>query len=316
MSDVAPDPAFALVTGLGKQAGEPKESDLSVFELGLEAFEVERYVDDFNRAVIGGYRAGTGDAQLPADAAVARSIVPPGTAATRDFSGLSQQLPSLDFQACVGCMTCVNACPDSAILAVALPASQLEPAIGAFAAEQPDPARATETARGHFATTQKYGEVPARRGYEPALFGLFIDPGHCKGCGECVEVCDSLGYHALRMVDKLPREADGVGTVDRYRRDMAFFRRLPPTPAPYRNEKALADIMLGEGAYGYVGGAGSCAVCGEASAIRMMVAATRQLHGDAGMGIDGNHGTSRRLDERNGAAPKQGFPAGPTAHEI
>ncbi|HET8784276.1 MAG TPA: thiamine pyrophosphate-dependent enzyme, partial [Candidatus Limnocylindrales bacterium] len=48
---------------------------------------------------------------------------------------------------------------------------------------------------------------------------------------------------------------------------------------------ALADLMLGEHAVGYVGGAGSCAGCGEASAIRMMVAATRQVHGPESMGI-------------------------------
>jgi pyruvate/2-oxoacid:ferredoxin oxidoreductase beta subunit len=43
--------------------------------------------------------------------------------------------------------------------------------------------------------------------------------------------------------------------------------------------------MLGEHALGYVGGAGSCAGCGEASAIRMLVAATRQVHGPESMGI-------------------------------
>ena len=44
---------------------------------------------------------------------------------------------------------------------------------------------------------------------------------------------------------------------------MRFLRSLPPTPAVYRNDKALADLMLGEHAFGYVGGAGSCAGCGE-----------------------------------------------------
>ena len=43
--------------------------------------------------------------------------------------------------------------------------------------------------------------------------------------------------------------------------------------------------MLGEDAFGYIGGAGSCAGCGEATAIRMMVAATRQVHGPTSMGI-------------------------------
>ena len=43
--------------------------------------------------------------------------------------------------------------------------------------------------------------------------------------------------------------------------------------------------MLGEHAHGYVGGAGSCSGCGEATAIRMLVAATRQVHGPESMGI-------------------------------
>ena len=66
---------------------------------------------------------------------------------------------------------------------------------------------------------------------------------------------------------------------------MSFFRALPPTPAEYRNEKALADLMLGENAMGYVGGAGSCSGCGEATALRMLVAATRQVHGPESMGM-------------------------------
>ena len=88
------------------------------------------------------------------------------------------------------------------------------------------------------------------------------------------------------MIDKVEDEpASGESTLERYGRDIAFFRSLPPTPAVYRNEKALADIMLGEHALGYVGGAGSCAGCGEATALRMVVAATRQVHGPESMGI-------------------------------
>ena len=88
------------------------------------------------------------------------------------------------------------------------------------------------------------------------------------------------------MIDKVEDEpASGESTLERYGRDIAFFRSLPPTPAVYRNEKALADIMLGEHALGYVGGAGSCAGCGEATALRMLVAATRQVHGPESMGI-------------------------------
>jgi pyruvate ferredoxin oxidoreductase beta subunit len=270
---------------VGKQAGEPKE--LHEGRLGAvgTVLDVRAYVDDFNASIVDAYRRGVADAELPSETGVARSIIPPGTAATRDFSGLAPTIPDFMLEACVGCMTCVNACPDNAILGIAQPTSVVDTAIAEFAAAQPDPVLATATARSHFARTTKYGDVPARRGLEPAEFGIFIDPVHCKGCAECVEVCHALGYDALQMIDKQPAEPSGESTLDRYRRDMSFFRSLPPTPPEYRNERALADLMLGEHAAGYVGGAGSCSGCGEATAIRMLIAATRQIHGPESMAI-------------------------------
>ena len=225
------------------------------------------------------------DVELPADAGVARSIIPPGTAAARDFSNLALQIPEFVAERCVGCMECVSACPDTAILAVALPETQVDQAIDTFAAAQPAPGLAAETARAHFVHTQKYAEVPRKKGLAPASFGLFVDPTNCKGCAECVSVCHELKHDALVMVDKVPAEPSGESTLERYRRDFGFFRTLPITPREYRNERALADLMLGEYALGYVGGAGSCAGCGEASAIRMLIAATRQQYGPESMAI-------------------------------
>jgi pyruvate/2-oxoacid:ferredoxin oxidoreductase beta subunit/Pyruvate/2-oxoacid:ferredoxin oxidoreductase delta subunit len=272
-------------TELSRDAAEPKEVAESRAAAALPLFDVHAYVDDFNRGIVPAYGLGTADAELPADAGVARSIIPPGTSAVRDFSHLAPQIPELIADRCVGCMTCVNACPDTAILGVALPTSQVDSLVTAFAAAQPQPAIAEETARSHFARTTKYADLPAKKGLEPADFGIFVDPVHCKGCAECVEVCHALGYDALRMITKQPQEEAGGSTLDRYARDMALFRSLPATPAAYRSEKALADLMLGEHAIGYVGGAGSCAGCGEATAIRMLVAATRQVHGPESMGI-------------------------------
>ena len=262
--------------------GERHDARLAV---SLPLLDVRAYVDSFDTSVVNAYRRGVADAELPAEVGLARSIIPPGTAASRDFSRLAPRIPAFVAEACVGCMTCVSACPDTAILAVALPESQKDAAVAAFAATQPDPTLAAATAGSHWAQTQKYGEVPARRGLEPAAFGIFVEPIHCKGCAECVEVCHALGYDALRMIDKVETEPSGESTLDRYERDQRFFRSLPLTPPAYRNEKALADLMLGEHALGYVGGAGSCAGCGEASAIRMMVAATRQVHGPESMGV-------------------------------
>ncbi|MBX3028968.1 MAG: 4Fe-4S binding protein [Chloroflexi bacterium] len=274
-----------LIHDLAKEQGESKEAHEARLEAAPLLFDIHAYVEDFARSVVPAYRTGVADRELPADDAVARSIVPPGTSAVRDFSTLAPRIPQLVAERCVGCMACVSACPDTAILGIATPEAELVGRIETFAATQPDPAQASASAASHFMHTQKYAEVPARKGLPPASFGIFVDPVHCKGCAECVEVCAALGHDALIMIDKVSDEPTGGSTLERYRRDISFFRSLPSTPPEYRNEKALADLMLGEHAIGYVGGAGSCSGCGEASAIRMMVAATRQVYGPEGMGI-------------------------------
>ena len=268
---------------LTKEPGAAKETHAIADAEHL--FDVHQYVDDFNDAVLGAYAKTPGADALPSDRGVARSIIPPGTAASRDFSHLAPTIPALIADKCVGCMACVNACPDTAILGTAMPESVLRDRLLSFAATEGAGERAAATANERFVRTRKYADVPAKRGLEPALFGLFVDPVHCKGCGECVEVCTSLGHDALRMVPKTPGTPAAEATLERYARDMRFFRTLPPTPDAYRNEKALADLMLGPDAIGYVGGAGSCSGCGEGTAIRMLVAATRQTHGPEGMGI-------------------------------
>jgi pyruvate/2-oxoacid:ferredoxin oxidoreductase beta subunit/Pyruvate/2-oxoacid:ferredoxin oxidoreductase delta subunit len=251
-----------------------------------QRFNVKEYVDDFNSTVIDAYRRGVADVDLPSDENVGRSLIASATAGTRDFSTLSPLIPALEAEKCVGCMACVSACPDSAIMATAQPKSSLAKAITAFAAAQKDPALAEKTARQHFVHTAKYGDVPAKKGIEAADFGLFIDPMHCKGCAECVDVCVAQGHDALSMIEKCENEIiGGEVTLDRYRRDIAFLKSLPPTPIEYRNEKALADLMLGENAWGFVGGAGSCSGCGEGTVVRMLMAATLQVYGPESMGI-------------------------------
>jgi pyruvate/2-oxoacid:ferredoxin oxidoreductase beta subunit/formate hydrogenlyase subunit 6/NADH:ubiquinone oxidoreductase subunit I len=274
-----------LRSPLTKEPGSLKEGHEIELGIATPLFDIDAYVEEFGASIVPAYRRGIADEEWPADVGLARSVIPPGTAATRDFSRLAPRLPQLVAERCVGCMACVSACPDSAILGIAVPEGELESRIPAFADREPDPALAAASARDHFVHTQKYAEVPQKRGLEPASFGIFVEPIHCKGCAECVEVCAALGHDALFMTDKTVEDEAGETVLDRAFRDMRFFRSLPPTPAAYRNEKALADLLLGEHAIGYVGGAGSCAGCGEASAIRMMVGATRQVHGPECMGI-------------------------------
>ena len=93
-----------------------------------------------------------------------------------------------------------------------------------------------------FTETSKYGHQAARRGLEPAKFGLFVDATKCKGCAECVAVCPA---GALRMTDKVADAGNGRSTIESAARDMAFYRSLPTTPEAYRSDKVLADLMLG-----------------------------------------------------------------------
>src|SRR5271154_2529703 len=83
-------------------------------------------VDDFNERIIRGYEEGYGEKELPADLGTARSLVPAGTAALRDFSNISPEIPEYITENCTGCMDCVTECPDTAILGKVLSEVELE----------------------------------------------------------------------------------------------------------------------------------------------------------------------------------------------
>jgi pyruvate-ferredoxin/flavodoxin oxidoreductase len=226
---------------------------------------------DFCERVIGCYGRGR-VADLEADEFAARGLMPPGTAAHRSFRYLSAEIPEFTAASCVGCMDCVNECPDTAILAKVATPEAIDEALGPIE----NPAE-REALRGRFAVTTKYHEIFAKRGEPGGLFGLFIDPDKCKGCGECVLVCGA--HNALRMAPKSESQ------LEAYDRAMSLFRRLPDTPARFLNQKSLGDMMLAGRSLLYTGGAGSCMGCGEGSAIRMLLAGTGFVYGADGLGI-------------------------------
>jgi pyruvate ferredoxin oxidoreductase beta subunit len=256
-----------------KGPGEVDELRPGGAEADLVPLDFGAYLDDFCGRVLRAYIEGRGSGELPADVGLARSLVPPGSAALRDFSYVAPEIPELVPGACVGCMDCVTQCPDTAILAKVSEPAELDRALGDV-----DDADEREWIRRHWTKTQKFHDAPAKRGEAPGLFGVFVDPSKCKGCGECVTACGE--HHALRMVHKEEE------TVPRYRRAFDFFRRLPPTPPHFIRDKVLVDMMLAfDKSLLYVGGAGSCAGCGEATAIRMMLAATGFLYGKGNIGV-------------------------------
>ena len=240
----------------------------ALFQLDLDA-----YIADFNARIVSAYEAGQDD-DLIADLSVARSLIPAGTGAYRDFSYIAPEIPEFYQDNCVGCMTCVTECPDTAILGKVAEGSVLELAL----AQTPEEER--DWLSRQWAVTNKFYSVPEKK--EPGSggkFGIFIDPTKCKGCAECVQVCADLGYNALKMIQKEEK------TVPQYREAFDFFRKLPPTPERFINERVLVDMMLADRSLLYVGGAGSCAGCGEATALRMWLAATAFQVGQENIGI-------------------------------
>ena len=223
-------------------------------------------VHDFNNRVIQSYEEGKAEKGLPADLAAARSLVPAGTAALRDFSYVAPELPEYITENCTGCMDCVTECPDTAILGKVLAESELNDKLAKLDSEDD-----RVMFEAQWSKTRKYYDGPVKKGKEGGRFAIIIDPSKCKGCAECVTVCDDL---ALKMVPKTDK------FVADTRKSHRLFKEFGPSNEDYINDNLLIDMMLKEKTHIYVGGAGSCAGCGEGTALRMMCAATGAKYGD------------------------------------
>jgi pyruvate/2-oxoacid:ferredoxin oxidoreductase beta subunit/NAD-dependent dihydropyrimidine dehydrogenase PreA subunit len=230
---------------------------------------------DYERAgeVLDAYNRGAGSG-LEADEFVAQSVLPAGTGGARDFSYIAPELPEFNASNCVGCMDCVNNCPDTAILGKVVLEADLEKELANVTDESHK-----EYLRSQFATTVKYhGQFEKKRAKDPAtpegaLFGIFIDPTKCKGCGECVEVCGT--HDALKMIKKTPEN------LPTYFETYGLYKSLPASPLTHVSKQDPRDYMLKPANLDmYKGGAGSCMGCGEASVLRQMLAATHEKVGD------------------------------------
>ena len=229
-------------------------------------------IQDFNDRIVGAYNDGTAEEGLPADISTARSLIPAGTGALRDFSYIAPDIPEFLSDNCVACMECVTQCPDTAILGKAIPKSQLNDTV-----EKLQSGETKGWISEQWADTNKFSKVPEKQGKEPAKFGIFIDPTKCKGCAECVDACGD--HEALTMITKID------DTIPKYQEAFDFFTSLGDTPSEYINERVLIDMMLASDSLLYTGGAGSCMGCGEGSALRMMLAATGFVYGKESIGI-------------------------------
>src|SRR2546421_758948 len=222
-------------------------------------------VTDFNERIIRAYEEGWGEKDLPADLSVARSLIPAGTATLRDFSNISPEIPEYIPENCTACMDCVTECPDTAILGKVLGEDEWEAKLKTI----PEADRAMYTRL--WSKTKKYYDAGKKKLGVGGMFQIIIDPSKCKGCAECVTVCDDDALKMIPKTDQVMLDA---------RKAHRIFKDIGPSNNKYINDTLLIDMMLKEDTMLYVGGAGSCAGCGEGTALRMMCAATGSKFGD------------------------------------
>ena len=189
-------------------------------------------VTKFNDHIIHSYEEGIAEKGLPADLDLARSVVPAGTAALRDFSYIAPELPDFLTEKCTGCMECVTECPDTAILGKVLGEPDLEAKLAKI-----DNAEDREMFEKQWAVTRKYYDAPKKKGKDGGRFMIIIDPTKCKGCAECVTVCDD---DALEMI---PKSDDIVRNI---RKSHRLFKEFGPSDEDYINDNLLIDMMLKE----------------------------------------------------------------------
>jgi pyruvate-ferredoxin/flavodoxin oxidoreductase len=108
------------------------------------------------------------------------------------------------------------------------------------------------------------------------LLSITVNPYTCKGCMECVKVCED---DALRAVPQTTASVDGL------RRQWDFWLDLPTTPRRYIRVSdleegigALETILLDKANYlAFTSGEGACLGCGEKTVIHLFTATVEAL---------------------------------------
>lgn len=128
-----------------------------------------------------------------------------------------------------------------------------------------------------FALTRPYYDLHEKdQPNSGGLFSITINPTTCKGCMECVEVCND---DALRVRTQTEE------SIFRLKKDWEFWLDLPNTPDKYNRiddleEKIgpLETILLNKDAYlNLASGDGACVGCSEKSVVHLFTATVESL---------------------------------------
>jgi pyruvate-ferredoxin/flavodoxin oxidoreductase len=128
-----------------------------------------------------------------------------------------------------------------------------------------------------FALTRPYFTVPEKRQKgEGGLLSITVDPYTCKGCMECVEVCDDDALRPVAQTDE---------TVQSLRDHWDFWLDLPNTPEKYiqiddleQGIGKLETLLLDKRNYGaFTSGDGACLGCSEKTIVHLFTATVEAL---------------------------------------
>ncbi|MCP3980629.1 MAG: pyruvate ferredoxin oxidoreductase [bacterium] len=108
------------------------------------------------------------------------------------------------------------------------------------------------------------------------LLSITVNPYTCKGCMECVEVCDDDALRPIVQNDE---------TVERLRNEWDFWTDLPTTPEKYirvddleEGIGALESILLDKNNYlSFTSGDGACLGCSEKTVMHLFIATVEAL---------------------------------------
>jgi len=128
-----------------------------------------------------------------------------------------------------------------------------------------------------FASTKPFFTVKERHAKgNGGLYSITVNPYTCKGCMECVDVCDDDALHAVTQTHE---------SIEKLRKDWDFWLGLPTTSPDYirvddLDEKigALETLLLDKNNYGsMVCGDGACIGCGEKTIIHIFTSTVTAL---------------------------------------
>jgi pyruvate-ferredoxin/flavodoxin oxidoreductase len=149
-----------------------------------------------------------------------------------------------------------------------------------------------------FSVTKPYYSNPEKKAKgSGGLFSVTLNPYTCKGCMECVEVCDDQALVAT------PQTADAIELM---KKEWDYWLDLPTTRPEYirvddLDEKigALETLLLDKSNYGALAcGDGSCVGCGEKTSIHLFTATvTALMQSRVKRFLDRIDGLSARLEQ-------------------